>query len=337
MQRLYRGPLRPPHSVPTRDNIRAMANPNPAPATDEVDDADASAGPPCVMVFNASDPSGAGGLAADVTAASSVGAHTLPIVTGAYARDTAEVFDHFAFDEDSVAEQARAILEDVPVQVFKVGFVGSPENVSVIAEIAADYADVPLVAYMPNLSWWDEGPADMYLDAFRELMLPQTTVLVGNHSTLWRWLLPDWSSERSPNARDLAKAASQMGVPYTLVTGMPLPEQFVDNVLATPQAVLANEKFERFDAVFAGAGDTLSAALAALVAGGAELAEAATEALAYLDRCLDAGFRPGMGHVVPDRLFWAQPEDDDAVETVRDAAVEAKQSLLDLPAHDTKH
>ena len=238
--------------------------PNEAVDTSETDDDDAN--PACVMVFNASDPSGAGGLAADVTAIASVGAHALPVVTGAYARDTAEVFDHFAFDEDVIAEQARAILEDVAVQVIKVGFVGSPEAISTIAEIAADYAEVPLVAYMPNLSWWDEGQIDLYLDAFRELMLPQTTVLVGNHSTLWRWLLPDWSSDRSPTGRDIAKAASEMGVPYTLVTGIPLPEQFIDNVLATPQAVLCSEKFERFEAVFEGAGDTLSAALAALVA-----------------------------------------------------------------------
>jgi hydroxymethylpyrimidine/phosphomethylpyrimidine kinase len=289
------------------------------------------AGPACVMVFNANDPSGAGGLAADVTAIASVGAHPLPIVCGAYVRDTGEIFDHFAFDEDAVAEQARTILEDVPVQVIKVGFAGSPETLSTIAEIAADYPDVPVISYMPALSWWDEGPTDLYEDAFRELMLPQTTVLVGNHSTLWRWLLPEWSSERSPTARDLAKAASEMGVPYTLVTGVPLPDQFVDNVLATPQAVLASEKFERFDAVFSGAGDTLAAALAALIAGGADLAAAATEALAYLDRCLDGGFRPGMGHVVPDRLFWAQPEADDAEDDTD------TPPAFDMPAHDTKH
>jgi hydroxymethylpyrimidine/phosphomethylpyrimidine kinase len=185
---------------------------------------------------------------------------------------------------------------------------------------------------MPALSWWDEGPTDLYEDAFRELLLPQTTVLVGNHSTLWRWLLPEWNNERSPSARDIAKAAADMGVPYTLVTGVPLPDQFVENVLATPQAVLASEKFERFDAVFSGAGDTLSAALAALVAGGADLAAAAVEALAYLDRCLDGGFRPGMGNVVPDRLFWAQPggaegEDEES----------GGGAAFDLPAHDTKH
>jgi hydroxymethylpyrimidine/phosphomethylpyrimidine kinase len=288
------------------------------------------------MVFNASDPSGAGGLAADITAIASVGAHPLPIVTGAYARDTAEVFDHFALDEDAVTEQARGILEDVPVQVIKVGFVGTPETVSAVAEIAADYADVPLIAYMPSLSWCEEGLADLYLDAFRELMLPQTTVLVGNHSTLWRWLLPEWTSERSPTARDIAKAASEMGVPYTLVTGVPLPDQFVDNVLATPQTVLSSQKFERFDAMFSGAGDTLSAALAALVAGGADLAAAAGEALGYLDRCLDGGFRPGMGNVIPDRMFWAQPEGDEDEAPGADTPG-GGPDVFDLPAHDTKH
>jgi hydroxymethylpyrimidine/phosphomethylpyrimidine kinase len=311
-----------------------MTNPtSPNPVAADAD-ADTDASPACVIVFNANDPSGAGGIAADVTAIASVGAHALAVVTGAYARDTAEIFDHFAFDEESVAEQARAILEDVPVQVIKVGFVGSPETISTIAEIAADYADVPLVAYMPNLSWWDEGQIDLYLDAFRELLLPQTTVLVGNHSTLWRWLLPEWSNDKSPTARDIAKAAAEMGVPYTLVTGIPLPEQFLDNVLATPQAVLGSEKFERFEAVFSGAGDTQSAALAALVASGSDLAAAATEALGYLDRCLDGGFRPGMGNVIPDRLFWAQPEGD--AEPLPEEEAQALQ-VFDMPAHDTKH
>jgi len=311
-----------------------MTNPNLPQDPQDTDDSEDAGNPACVIVFNASDPSGAGGLAADITAIASVGAHALPVVTGAYARDSAETYDHFAFEEEAVAEQARAILEDVAVQVIKVGFVGSPETISTIAEIAADYAEVPLIAYMPDLSWWDEGQIDLYLDAFRELMLPQTTVLVGNHSTLWRWLLPDWSSERSPTARDIAKAASDLGVPYTLVTGIPLPEQYIDNVLATPQAVLGSEKFERFEALFSGAGDTLAAALAALVASGTDLAGAATEALAYLDRCLDAGFRPGMGNVIPDRLFWAQPEGDPEPLTPEEA--QALQ-VLDMPAHDTKH
>ena len=215
------------------------------------------------------------------------------------------------------------------------GFVGTPESLAVIAELSDDYDGVPLVAYMPNLSWWEEDKIDAYLDAFRELLLPQTSVLVGHHSTLRRWLLPDWSGDRNPGPRDIAKAAAELGVPYTLVTGLPLPEQHIDNVLASPETVLIHEKFERIEAVFAGAGDTLTAALAALLATGMDLPEATSEALHYLDRCLDEGFRPGMGQVIPDRLFWALPEgeetDDDGPE------VHPGGDYFEVPFNETKH
>ena len=309
----------------------------------QAEDDDAS--PACVMTFNANDPSGAGGLTADIAAIASAGAHALAIVTGAYVRDTAEIFDHFAFDEEAVTDQARSALEDMPVAAIKVGFVGSPENISTIAQIASDYSEVPLIAYMPNLSWWDESEIDSYLDAFRELMLPQTTLLVGNHSSLWRWLLPDWSGERNPSARDIAKAAADLGVPYTLVTGIPLPDQFIDNVLATPQSVLYSAKFERFEAVFSGAGDTLCAALAALLANGHDLQAATAEALTYLDHSLDGGFHPGMGNIVPDRMFWAQADvdaDADDAETAEDEPGEGDDEsaapLFNLPTTGTtKH
>ena len=322
-----------------------MANPISLPTDSrqlQAEETDVS--PACVMTFNANDPSGAGGLTADIAAITSAGAHALAVVTGAYVRDTTEIFDHFAFDEEAVADQARSALEDMPVTAIKVGFVGSPENISTIAEIASDYADVPLIAYMPSLSWWDESEIDNYLDAFRELMLPQTTVLVGNHSSLWRWLLPDWPGERNPSARDIAKAAADLGVPYTLVTGIPLPDQFIENVLATPQAVLYSEKFERFEAVFAGAGETLSAALCALLANGHDLQAATAEALTYLDHSLEAGFHPGMGHIVPDRLFWAQSDDDaeesddEAEEDPTDDASLTSKPTFDLPPNGTlKH
>jgi hydroxymethylpyrimidine/phosphomethylpyrimidine kinase len=310
----------------------------PADQTAKPDEPESPGGPACVMSFNANDPSGAGGLAADVAAMASTGAHTLPVITGAYSRDTAEIFDHFAFDEDAVTEQARGALEDMAVSAFKVGFVGSPEAISTIAEIASDYADVPLIAYMPPLSWWDDAHIDSYQDAFRELLLPQTTVLVGNHSTLWRWLLPDWSGEKLPSARDIAKAAAEAGAPYTLVTGMPIHTQYLDNVLANAQAVLYSEKFEHFEANFSGAGDTLSAALAALLASGNDLQTATAEALSYLDHCLDAGFAPGMGHLLPDRLFWAQAETDDEGDApVADPTTRpASSDYFELPPHGTK-
>ena len=309
---------------------KASLPPSEIPDIDDDDTEEAS--PACVLVFNASDPSGAGGLTADITTIASVGGHPIAVVTGAYARDTAQIFDHFSFDDEAVSEQARAVLEDLPVQAIKVGFVGSPENISTIAEITTDYDEVPVIAYMPNLSWWRDELIDEYLDAFRELLLPQTSVLVGNHSTLWRWLLPDWSSERAPTARDLAMAVADSGVPYLLVTGIPAAEQHIENTLTSAQTVLGSGRFERFEATFIGAGDTLSATLAALVASGNDLGEATSEALTYLDGCLEHGFRPGMGHVLPDRMFWAEPDEDD-----NDDTPSAGTEGFDLPPHDTQH
>ncbi|WP_416559448.1 hydroxymethylpyrimidine/phosphomethylpyrimidine kinase [Limnohabitans sp. yimb22184] len=306
------------------------------PTETDVLDAEDAAGLACVLSFNANDPSGAGGLTCDATAMASVGAHCMPVCTGAYVRDTTSITDFYPLDEEAVHDQARAVAEDVPVQVIKVGFVGTPESLAVIAELSDDYDGVPVVAYMPNLSWWEDDKIDAYLDAFRELLLPQTSVLVGHHSTLRRWLLPEWSGERNPGPRDIAKAAAELGVPYTLVTGLPLPDQHIDNALASPETVLAHEKFERIEAVFAGAGDTLTAALAALLATGMDLPEATSEALHYLDRCLDEGFRPGMGQVIPDRLFWALPEGEES-DGEEGPEVHPGADYFEVPFNETKH
>ena len=266
--------------------------------------------PACVLSFNVNDPSGASGISADITTVASMGAHALPVVTGVLVRDTAEVLESYDIDPDAVAEQARVILEDTPIAAWKVGFLGSAEGISAVAEILADYSEVPLVAYLSNLSWLDEERQVSYLDAFKELILPSATVLVGNHQTLTDLLLPDWESERAPSARELAVAANALGTQFVLVTGIQLPDQFIDNVLASPQGALAGERFERFDTSFVGAGDTLSAALTAILATTEAVDQAVAEALSFLDQSLDAGFRPGMGGVIPDRFFWALPPED---------------------------
>jgi len=119
-------------------------------------------------------------------------------------------------------------------------------------------------------------------------------------------------------------AAGQHGAAHVLVTGIALPNQFVDNVLATPAGPVTGEKFERFEVNFVGAGDTLSAGLAALLSVGAEIHSAVGEALSFLDQALDGGFRPGMGNVIPDRFFWAlPPSEEEEAEMAAEAAAAA--------------
>src|ERR1035437_7325813 len=101
--------------------------------------------PPIVMTFAATDPSGGAGLQADILTIASMGCHPLSIVTAITVQDTSGVDDVQPIYAEWVADQARAVLEDMPVAAFKIGLLGSVANIAVIAEIISDYPDIPLV------------------------------------------------------------------------------------------------------------------------------------------------------------------------------------------------
>jgi glutamate-1-semialdehyde 2,1-aminomutase len=152
---------------------------------------------------------------------------------------------------------------------------------------------VPLVTYLPNLAWVEEDEQQSYLEAFRELVLPQTEVLVGSHQTLADFLLPEWDGERPPSSREIAVAASKHGARYVLVTSVPLPDQFLDNVLANARARSPARSSSASRPPSSAPARRSRPASAALLATGVELHAAVGEALAFLDQALDAGFRPG--------------------------------------------
>jgi hydroxymethylpyrimidine/phosphomethylpyrimidine kinase len=269
----------------------------------------------CVMSFNAADASGSTGLAADQVAILSSGAHALPVTTSIYLRDTCTMFELIEMDSEIVERQARTILEDMDVQIFKIGFAGSPEVLAEVAAICADYDETPVVTHACALSWWERDKIEQYLDALAELILPQTSVLVGNYDLLWRWLLPEWSSSKRPGPRDIATAAAAHGVPFVVLTSVNMTAGTLDTVAASPESVLVSVTLERLEANFLGAGDSFSATLATLLASGDELVAAVREASLYVHRCLLASFSPGMGAAVLDGMFWAhslQEQSDEA-------------------------
>src|SRR5882672_7314802 len=143
--------------------------------------ADDPASPPVVLTFAASDPSGGAGMQADLLTLASMGCHPLSVLTALTVQDTLGVEGVMAIDSDWVADQARALLEDMPVDAFKIGVLGSVENIAVIAEILSDYPDVPLVLDPVLASGrGDELASDEMLHAMRELLLPHATLLTPN-------------------------------------------------------------------------------------------------------------------------------------------------------------
>src|SRR5882762_1631715 len=94
--------------------------------------------PPIVLAFAAADPTGGAGVQADLLTLAAMGCHALSVITAITVQDTAGVENLQAVDPEWVVDQARLVLEDMPVLAFKVGMVGSIENIAAIAEVVSD-------------------------------------------------------------------------------------------------------------------------------------------------------------------------------------------------------
>ena len=104
---------------------------------------------------------------------SGMGCHALTVITALTVQDTVGVEDVLPVDADFVAEQARAVLEDMPVQAFKLGVLGSVENIAVIAEIISDYPHIPVIVDPVIASGrGDELASEAMLATLRELIIP---------------------------------------------------------------------------------------------------------------------------------------------------------------------
>jgi hydroxymethylpyrimidine/phosphomethylpyrimidine kinase len=271
---------------------------------------------PLILSFNASDPVGAVGLQADLASFAAMGCHGLSVVTSILIGDTTRIEDMQAIEVDCVVDQARVVLEDMPVAAFKVGVVGSIENVSAIAEIASDYPDIPLVLdpFLSGLLDQGEDSEDL-LVAIRELLIPQTTLLVASAVELGR-LAETW---REPSTDDTLMADAMrvidLGCEYLFVTGTPTDVHDVANTLYSESGVQRQDNWQRISGSFAGAGSTLSATIAALLANGLDMPEAVFEAQEFTIASLANAHRLGMGKLIPDRYFWTREPEDNAGES----------------------
>jgi hydroxymethylpyrimidine/phosphomethylpyrimidine kinase len=272
--------------------------------------------PPIVLTFAATDPSGGAGLQADILTIASMGCHPLSVVTAITVQDTSGVDDVQPMDAEWVIDQARTVLEDMPVAAFKIGLLGSVENIAAIAEIVSDYPDVPLV-FDPVLASGrgDELANEDMLDALRELLLPQTTILTPNSMEARRLIVDEDNEKDDPNLNECAKRIIQLGCEYVLITGTHEHTPKVINNLYGERGLVRSDNWPRLPGIYHGSGCTLAAAIAALLANGLPMEEAVREAQEYTWEALKYGFRPGMGQHIPDRLFWARDEDEDETET----------------------
>lgn len=260
---------------------------------------------PPVLVFAGLDPSGGAGLVADALTLASIGCHPLTVATAITVQDTARVDEVQAVDSDLVDDQARFLLEDMEIAAFKIGLLGSVDNIAVIAGILADYPHIPVILDPVLASGFgDELATDEMASAMRELLIPAATIITPNSIEARRLLDDDESDEW--NLDQVAEALRTLGPDYVLITGTHENTPSVINTLYGRGGQVRSDTWQRLNGSYHGSGCTLASAIAAYIAGGMEMADAVREAQEYTWKTLAAGFRPGMGQFIPDRMFWAR-------------------------------
>jgi len=280
--------------------------------------------PPLVLVFSASDPSSGAGMQADILTLASLGCHALSALTALTVQDTVGVQSVHPVAAELLEQQARTVLEDMPVSAFKIGMLGSVENVLAVAEIIADYPEIPLI-FDPVLASGrgDELSSEDVISAMREMLLPQTTLLTPNAPEARRLAESD-EDEGEPSIDVCAQRLIEMGAQYVLITGTHENTPQVVNTLYGADGVIRRDTWERLPGSYHGSGCTLASAIAGCIAGGASVEDAVRDAQDYTWQTLANGFRAGMGQFIPDRFFWARGDDEEAEKEKGDGKTDGK-------------
>jgi hydroxymethylpyrimidine/phosphomethylpyrimidine kinase len=267
--------------------------------------------PPIVLCFSGNDPSGGAGISGDILTLASLGCHALPVVTAITTQDSTGIEEMLPVEPDWVSDQARFILEDMPVNAFKVGMVGSIENMAVIAEIVMDYPDIPLVLDPVFIS--EDSPAsysDEFIAAMYSLLIPYARIATPNSIEARLLAMDNPEEEGSLTLDESARRILLQECDYVLITGTHENTPKVTNTLYDSSGSLFSIEWDRLPGRFHGKGGTLSAALAGALANDIAIEEAVKEAQEYTWQALKHGYRAGMGKRLPDRLFWARKSEE---------------------------
>lgn len=247
---------------------------------------------PVVMALSGLDPTGGAGIQADIEAIASMGCHTLPIVTALTVQTSQNVIRYESTDPLLLIEQARAVLEDIPVNAFKLGMLGNTQIIEAIHSILQDYPEPPVVLD-PIISAGGGTPLSENdaVAAMRELLFPLTTVITPNSEEA-RLL-----AEQADTLDACAEQLQDMGCEYVLITGSHETTPAVTNTLYTNHRRLESFSWDRLPHSYHGSGCTLAASISALLAHGLDPFTAVHEAQEYTWQSLQQASAPARDNI----------------------------------------
>ena len=261
--------------------------------------------PPRALTIAGSDSGGGAGIQADLKTFVMLGVHGMSAVTALTAQNTLGVQGVSEVPPEFVRRQIASVATDIGVDAAKTGMLSSAPIIEAVAAAIAEHAIGNLVCDPVFVSkHGDPLLASSAVDALRTTLLPLATVLTPNvpeaEGLLGRKLASD-----EPDA-DAARDLVALGPRWVLLKGGHLTSDDATDLLTDGVEIYRLEA-ERVPTKHThGTGCTLSAALAANLAKGLDVPDAAREAKKFVTRAIERhlSIGGGIGPVNPAWGLW---------------------------------
>lgn len=267
--------------------------------------AQTSTAPAIALTIAGSDSSGGAGIQADLKTFTAFGVYGASVITALTAQNTRGVTAVEIATPDFVTAQMRAVLSDLDVGAIKTGMLASRRLVEVIAAELASCPGIPLVVDPVMVATsGDRLIDDEAVEAVKTLILPRALLMTPNLPEAARLLDGPVAATEAEATAQLERLARLGSTAVLLKGGHGGGSEAVDLLwhagrvtrFATPRVATTNTH---------GTGCTLSAAIAALLAGGCDLETAVGRSKSFVQRAIEAGahLQIGKGNGPVDHLY----------------------------------
>lgn len=252
-----------------------------------------------VLTIAGSDSGGGAGIQADLKAFSALGCYGMSAVTAVTAQNTEGVRGIHPIPADVLKAQIEAVLEDIGADAVKIGMLHSPEVIRTVADALAPHPEIPVVLDPVMVATsGDRLLQEEAIAVLKETMIPMASVITPNIPEAE--ILLDRPLKKQEDLPDAAREMTGLGCPAVLLkAGHLREEELTDYLYDSRKDDLVPFPSRRLNTPNThGTGCTLSSALAACLAAGLPLSEAARRAKDYLNSAIEAGsaYSIGRGH-----------------------------------------